>query len=423
MEQENGVRSGRRCDSFKYVVPSMSLPADLILRSATDFDWPAMNRLAATCFGGFRPREVDEMWRTMTPADGAVVVCDGPDIVGMSLYRDLQLTVPGGGILRTAGVTWVAVAPTHRRQGLLREMFCDLHRRMADSRYPIAGLLASEGGIYGRFGYGPATIGQRLRVERRQAQLRPDVPDPGGVRVVSLQQHREQLSDIFERWRQRTPGGLYSPPALWDEVLADRETARHGGSPFFALLHADGFAMYRVHGDTTEKSVEVTKFAALTKDAFIALWRVLLGLDLMDTITIDTHPDNPLPYLLTDARRVQTTACEDALWLRILDIPAVLEARTYPVDLSAVLEIPGDDLGGGGRFALDIREGRARCVPTNVAPDVHVGRSELGSLYLGAHRASAFAAAHRLRCNDLALLRHLDNAFETDVPAELGYGF
>ena len=161
----------------------------------------------------------------------------------------------------------------------------------------------------------------------------------------------------------------------------------------------------------------------MTGDAHIALWRVLLGLDLMDTITVDTHPADPLPYLLTDPRRVQTTSSEDALWLRIIDIPAVLEARTYQADLSAVLEISDDALGGGGRFALNIRNGRARCVPSNAIPDVHTDLSVLGSIYLGGHQASAFAAANRLRCNEPALPRHLDIAFATEVPAELGYGF
>ena len=94
-------------------------------------------------------------------------MCDGPEIVGMSLYLDLRLTVPSGVVLPAAGVTWVAVAPTHRRRGLLREMFEELHRRMVGARYPVAALVASEGGIYRRFGYGPATIEQRLRVERR----------------------------------------------------------------------------------------------------------------------------------------------------------------------------------------------------------------------------------------------------------------
>jgi predicted acetyltransferase len=70
-----------------------------------------------------------------------------------------------------------------------------------------------------------------------------------------------------------------------------------------------------------------------------------------------------------------------------------------------------------------VRDGRARCVPTEVAADVQTNRSVLGSLYMGGHRASAFAYAHRLRCNDSELLTALDAAFVTDVPAELGYGF
>ena len=92
-------------------------------------------------------------------------------------------------------------------------------------------------------------------------------------------------------------------------------------------------------------------------------------------------------------------------------------------DVSVVLDISDDVLGGGGRFALETRDRRARCVPTDGAADVHADLSVLGSLYLGAHRASAFATARRLRCNDSVRVAQLDAAFATDVPAELGYGF
>ena len=105
------------------------------------------------------------MWRTMMPAGSAVVACDGADVVGMAAYLDLKLTVPGGAVLPMAGVSWVAVSPTHRRRGVLTAMFAELHGRMGD--YPIAGLEASEAGIYGRFGYGPATV--EHRADRRPA--------------------------------------------------------------------------------------------------------------------------------------------------------------------------------------------------------------------------------------------------------------
>jgi predicted acetyltransferase len=115
------------------------------------------------------------------PTDGTVLACDGDDVVGMAHYLDLRLTVPGGAVLPMAGITIVGVAPTHRRRGILRAMYTELHNRIADARYPIAGLTASEGGIYGRFGYGPATIEQEFTVDRRFARFREDAPDPGGV--------------------------------------------------------------------------------------------------------------------------------------------------------------------------------------------------------------------------------------------------
>ncbi len=381
-----------------------------------------MRLLAATCFGNFRPSPTLEMWQTMVAEDGVVLACDGPDVVGMALYLDLWLTVPGGEILPAAGLSWVAVAPTHRRRGVLRGMFVDVHRRIGAAGYPLAALLASEGGIYGRFGYGPATVEQRRSVLRREAIFHPDVPDPGGVRIVAAARHAAQLADIYERWRRCTPGGLFTPEAMWNEVLADREEARDGGSALFCLLHDDGFALYRVRGEE-RASVEVTKLTAVTVEAHIALWRALLGLDLMQTVSVTTHPADPLPYLLTNPRVVRTTGSEDALWLRITDIPRALEARRYGADLDVVLDVSDAFLDHGGRYQLTIRNGRARCTPTDAAPDVHTDLGVLGSLYFGGHRPAVFAHARRLRCADPTLVPRLETAFASEVPAELGYGF
>jgi predicted acetyltransferase len=206
-------------------------------------------------------------------------------------------------------------------------------------------------------------------------------------------------------------------------VLADREDTRRGGSERFAFLHPDGFAFYRVHRNDDTVVARVDKLIAVTSDAHIALWRALLGLDLRDEVVCGTHPADPLPYLLVDARMARTTDYEDDLWLRLMDIPTALEARSYAADVSTVLEVSDGFRGDGGRFALDIREGRARCVPTDAPAVVHMDLDVLGSLYLGGHRASALAAANRLRSNDSDAIAKLDAAFVSDVPAELGFGF
>ena len=409
------------------MAPSSSVLASdtstaLEIRSATDADWPAISLLDATSFGRFGHPESLTAWRSLMPAEGTVLACDGRDIVGMAHYLDLRLTVPGGAVLPMAGITIVAVAPTHRRRGILRTMYTELHNRIADARYPIAGLTASEGGIYGRFGYGPATIEQEFSVDRRLARFRDEAPDPGGVRMVKPADHRGDLVDIYERWRLRTPGGLVRSHALWDELLADRESVRRGGTEWFAFLHPDGYVMYRVFGDDP-MFVRVGEFTAVTADAHVALCRALLGLDLMEKVAFATHPADPLPYLLTDHRLARLTHYEDDLWLRIMDIPTALEARTYQSELSAVFQVSDGFRSDGGRFAVQIRDGRARCTPTDAEADIQMDVEVLGSLYLGAHRASSFAAANRVHCNDSRTVKRVDAAFASDVSAELGFGF
>jgi predicted acetyltransferase len=188
------------------------------------------------------------------------------------------------------------------------------------------------------------------------------------------------------------------------------------------LLHPDGYAMYRVFGDDP-MFVRIGEFTAVTTDAYVALCRALLGLDLMEKVVFGTHPADPLPYLLADPRLARLTHQEDDLWLRIMDIPTALEARSYQAELSTVIEVSDGFRSDGGRFALQINDGKARCTPTDAVAEVQMDLDVLGSLYLGAHRTSAFAAANRLRTNHSGLIQRVDAAFVSDVPAQLGFGF
>src|SRR5690349_1213360 len=106
------------------------------MHSITDADWAAMALLGNTAFGEVMHPDSLAAWRQMVPADGGVVVRDGGDdgdIVGQANYFDLTFTVPGGAVLPAAGLSYVAVAPTHRRRGILRSMYTELHQRIAQA--------------------------------------------------------------------------------------------------------------------------------------------------------------------------------------------------------------------------------------------------------------------------------------------------
>jgi predicted N-acetyltransferase YhbS len=103
---------------------------------------------------------------------------EGPEPVGGAGAFSFELTVPGGRV-PAAGVTVVGVMPTHRRRGMLTAMMRaqleDVHRRGE----PVAVLWASEGPIYGRFGYGPASQCGSIRSSARTAPSAHRLSDPG----------------------------------------------------------------------------------------------------------------------------------------------------------------------------------------------------------------------------------------------------
>lgn len=388
------------------------------IRPAEQADLAAIRLLIETAFGTrFDPDEPELIW-TLFPLHRALVAEADGRVVGHTHSGPMTITVPGGQ-LPAVGISGVAVAATHRRRGVLRALCAEQHRSIAAEGVPLAALTASEGGIYGRFGYGVAAREREIRLDRRFARFLPTTPDPGGVHQIAVPDAEPGIRRIYDAWRRVTPGAQQRPDAAWALRFADPVRMRGGGGDLFAFLHRDGYALYRHHGD---RSIEVKELRTVTPEAHAALWRALCGRDLSHDIGAALPPGDPLPYLLTDPRQVRTVGSYDTLWLRIMDVPAALTARRYDADLQTVVAVGDPFLDAGGTFALRIRDGVAECAPTTAAPEISMGLDVLGAIYLGAHPARAFAAAGRLRAEPAAL-RALERAFAWPLDAVLGWGF
>ncbi|WP_280269565.1 GNAT family N-acetyltransferase [Nocardia wallacei] len=401
----------------------MAITSDITIRTATEADLPATGTLLANAFGGPLPPEVADVYveqgLRLFPQERRILAVDGDRIVGNTQDTTMTLTVPGERTVEASGVAAVAVAPTHRRRGILRAMYTELHRRTEAAGLPLTIFTASQGTIYGRFGYGPAVIENRVTIDRRFAEFLPTAPDPGGVELMGGDDAAALLPRIYDRWRRLTPGAQVQPEPAWTRKLAQWRSG-HG---LFALVHPDGYALYRHEHPDAGAKADVVEFRALTTEAHAALWRTLLGLDLVQTVEATLSPEDPLPYLLTDPRLVRTIGRYDGLWARVMDVPAALTARGYSEDLDIALGVHDPFRDAGGTFALRIRDGIAECGPTTRTPDIELGIDVLGSLYLGAHRARTFAAANRLQAKDSEHLRAFDRAFAADRDAVLGWFF
>jgi predicted acetyltransferase len=395
-----------------------------VLRRATADDLPALAVADGRSFGvHYSATDLDDV-RLLIEPERFVLACDPDDgaILGATGSWDMALTLPGGAQLPTPGVTWVAVAATHRRRGILRSLLAEQHRGFVADGHAVSMLTASEAVIYGRFGYGPATVERSARLARRRTVLRPDVPDTGGVRFAEVDEARKHAPEVHRRWCAITPGAVARSELWWDGLMRDREFRRRGASALFHLVHSDGYASYRVHRD--DDRCVVVDFFAVTDEAHAALWRVLLALDLIETITVDDLPlDDALTFLLTDPRQVQTTATPDGLWVRVLDVPATLAARRYAAEVDVVLDVHDPFLESGGTFRLRGGPDGATCEPVTGAADVEITIRALGSLLLGGHRAGTLARSGLLTATGADVLRRIDTAFTAEREPRFGTHF
>ena len=329
--------------------------------------------------------------------DRSVGALDGNEWVATAGAYSMRLTVPGGEVAVSA-ITGVGVRPDFRRQGLLREMMDWLFDDARKHEEPVAVLLASEAAIYQRFGFGQASMASSFSFDPTSTTFRRPVDlGPGArVRLVDPSEALPVFSRIYEQVRPRTPGALDRVDARWrDWLLPDPEWLRHGdGVRLRALLEVDGeprgFAIYRIQQGWSatgpSESLSVQEVIALDPDAEQVLWEWLLSMDLVRTITGRRAPvPHPLQHMLLEPRRLGLTVT-DGLWLRILDLPAALEARGYV----------GSGIAGARRRGRDVR---GQCRPVGVG---RRGRSRDGHPFrLGArsrarHRGAGCGISGRL---------------------------
>jgi predicted acetyltransferase len=403
------------------------LPPSITLRRVTAADLPAIAEADGRAFGeSHSDEDLKDIRKWFDPDRYLVAEEKGAgeqgEVVGITGSYPFDVTLPGGAALPAAGVSWVSVAVTHRRRGILRALLAEQHRGFVADGLAVSLLTASEGGIYGRFGYGIATEHRGIEITRRRAAFRTDVPDPGGVRQVGTAELRRIAPEIHRRWAAQTPGALSRSDTWWDRILADRAEHRGGASALFHLAHPDGYVSYRI--DRASSTCRIVDMATATDEAYIALWRTLLALDLVDTVTSWSQAAaEPLQFLLADPRQLRTVGQYDGMWARVLDVPAALSARRYGTEVDIVLDVRDPFLDRGGRFRLRGGPEGAECVPADGgAPVVGIEVAALGSLLLGGGSAGSFARAGLLEA-DQGVLRRLDTAFRSERTPQHGTEF
>ncbi|MET0729443.1 MAG: GNAT family N-acetyltransferase [Acidimicrobiales bacterium] len=379
--------------------------AEPYVRLLHDDEMEAGARLVATAMLGSLRDDVMSGWTAMMPSENShgAFTADGR-LVGLARWFADEVAVPGGDSLGAAGVTAVAVLPTHRRQGHLRRLMGAQLDQIAAAGVPVALLVAAEWPIYGRFGYGPAMDACAYEVDATAARFR-DAPS-GDVELVTPAELLPHLEAAHAARWARSPGSLRRETSTWERAIG--LISRPGDTSDLGLrrgaLWRDdegvmrGALSYTVTDDWVRNRPSATAEALLlvgeTPEAERELWRHLCDLDWVTTVKGPLRAvDDPLPLFLSDGRAAAQVDRSDAIWARLLDVPAAFTARRSSVPGAAVIEVE-DHLGyGAGRWAIEVGPDAGSAALTDRRADVRMSIAALGSLYFGGHTARRLADA------------------------------
>lgn len=384
------------------------------IRPSTPDEFVAFAQADASGFGFELNLERLEQTKPFWEFERSLACFDGEEIVGTTGIFSFDLTVPGAP-LPTAGVTWVAVKPTHRRRGVLTGLMRQQLEDVRDKGEPLAALWASESIIYGRFGYGLAAQRADLTIDRTRTALAHEAPNCGRLRLINREEALKSWPAVYDEVRRRQPG-MYTRSKTWWEHKTLREAAPSGGpGRFFVQYEEDGqargYARYQVKGGENndglpDGTVQVRELMAATPSAYGSLWQYLFGIDLVGTIEAwGRAPDEPLYWMLADSRRLARRPA-DSLWVRIVDVPSALEGRRYTAEGRLVMEVrdafcPWNE----GRYELEAGPDGARCHRSEAEPDMVLEVADLGAAYLGGARLRTLARAGRVQADEKTLAR------------------
>ena len=375
----------------------------IVVSGCTDADWPVIQRIDETAFGYTGDAEEDAPDRAVLELDRSLLAwCDG-EAVGHTTAYTLAMSVPGGQV-PVAGVTWVSVLATHRRRGVLTELMRRQTLDIHDRGEPVAALYASEPVIYGRFGFGLASRRLSLTVEYGYQQLHGPIDPALKARFVTPGQARADIEHVYAATRAVRAGMLARPQLWWERTVNDPKGRREGASELRAVVVSDqggqprAYALFASRSDwgdgTVRSEIRVREHGYLDVAAAHALWQLLLNVDLVGKVTVwNVAVDDVLLQLLDNPRRARPTL-SDAVYTRLVDLPAALAARAYDLEFHGVVDVV-DELApwNAGRWALSLTPDGGQCLRTDADPDLAMDVRCLGAGYLGSTSLVTLAAA------------------------------
>jgi predicted acetyltransferase len=301
----------------------------------------------------------------------------------------------------------------------------------------VSALHASEPAIYGRYGYGLASLELEVTLGRGTALTSPHLEDAAAA--VSTQMARISDTDVHKRLREchlgAAPlGSVVGHPGYYARISHELPEELRGREPWRVLFARRdgmdvGFAAFRRTSkwERARPSGEIQVWAVVGDPAAqLALLRRLVDFDLIGTVKVGTvGVDDPLLSWAGGPRATSDVATYDSLWVRLVDLPEALQARAWSAQCDVVVEVadasaPWNE--GSWRIRSDAA-GQATVEKSTAEADLALRVAALGGAYLGGGNLVALHRAGLVAERRAGAVAELWRAMRTEAAPTAAIGF
>jgi len=328
----------------------------------------------------------------------------------------------GGRAVPMGGLASVAVVPDRRGEGLAKRVCTAALHVMRERGEVISSLYPATTSLYRGLGWEVAGNYTWSKLAPTSLQALP-APARRALRPGSVSE-LPALRACYARVAASVPGYLDRGDAWWERLASfwrDRSiyvaTSEDGGVDGY-LVYAQQDGEYSGLGGPFR--IAVRELIAATRDAGLALWRLLGGWSSQVSDLILVGPIDDGLLLLSPQQAVQPLA--QLRWMtRIVDAPGAVAARGFAgaLDLEVALELRDATLRvNDGAFALRVHKGQGELAraahASSDAPRLSIGG--FASLYTGFADTARLARAGLLEGGTESALAALDAAFAGPAP-------
>jgi GNAT superfamily N-acetyltransferase len=419
---DNPIRVGRATDAERFLATDVTVWFQEALAA------PVEEQLVG----------LPEEQRFAADIDGA----DPATYPGVYAVFPLTLSIPGAdaGVRQVpcAGLTFVGVHPDQRRKGVLTAMLRDHFERVhEDDGVHVSALHASEPSIYGRHGYGLASLELDVTLGRGTKLTAPHLDDAAAALTTQMSTITD--ADLPKRLREchlasaglgavvGAPGYYTRLCAEFPEQLRDKESwrvlfARRGNTDV-------GFAAFRRshHWERGRPSGELMVWSVIGDEAArLALLRRLVDFDLIGSVKVrSVGADDPILHWAGGPRSTSDVATFDSLWVRLVDLPEALQDRAWSAPCDVVVDVADKAAPwnhGSWRIRVD-ESGTATVEKTSAQPDIRLPVEALGAAYVGGGNLVTLHRAGLVEEARAGAVTELWHAMRTDVTPTAAVGF